>query len=248
MVLTVVLTWKDVDLRSQPPIQFEEKKKSKEEDEEESVWEPLGLPDAVTYPDEINHQDLSAWDLRYEWWLRYRLIWESLLTDKKILPHAEENAEFLVSAEYVKKPKDPPAKALYKEWMVSDPSWKWIPIKMKIGMTEPCFVDFPVKAETNICKDCARPLEMFERPMMFDHKGGLCDLCVRRREWRKEWESEKEANRSHNVPLEMHLQSCEQTMLAEWRRKSREWWDLHREKNSNLFRYWSLRRELPFWK
>lgn len=237
--LTVVLTWEDVDLSNLPPIQWAVRApKKKPEDEEESVWEPLDLPDAVTYPDELNHQDLSAWDLDHNQFYRF-LIYQSLA------PRSEEGAEFLIEQGVVVRPPKP-VKPLYSTMSLANPDWKWTTIQIRIGMTPMISVDFPVKRETNICKDCERPLEIFLRPLRFDRKGGLCDLCVRKREWKKEWEAQEQSLKENVLPWPVSLRLSEQTMLAAWRKESLLRWDNpeSKKRNSRLSLYWNSLREL----
>lgn len=246
--LTVVLTWEDVDLSNLPPIQWAVRtQKKKVEDEEEAVWEPLGLPDAVTYPDELNHQDLSAWDLNHDRFYRYLIYWNELRRwpDQFPILHSEESAEFLIRQEVVDRPPKP-VKPLYSEMSLANPDWKWVTIQVRIGMTPMISVDFPVKRETHICKDCERPLELFSRPLRFDHKGGLCDLCVRRREWKKEWEAQEQSLKENVLPWPVSLRLSEQTMLAAWRKESLSRWDNPelKTRNSRISLYWNSLREL----
>lgn len=240
--LTVVLTWEDVDLSNLPPIPWAVlTKKKKVEDEEEVVWEPLGLADVLTYPDELNHQDLTAWDLNWSRWSRYSTVWQELVKQKDQVPlYSEENVEFLIEAGLVERPPKP-LKPLYSTVALLEPDWKWLTIQMRIGMTPMISVAFPVRRESNTCKDCERPLEIFSRPLRFQLKGGLCDLCVRRREWKHLWEAE--CQKQPGLPWPVSLNLYEQTMLAAWRGESRRWWDEERKKNSRIFQSWNSHQE-----
>lgn len=219
-----------------------------EEEEEELMDLEAMLP---RLPEELNHQDLTAYGLHWKRWLD----WEEWGREVARWNFSEAEELELLPATM--------GKVMLPATM-SDPAGTWLE-EVSVQAGSACYrsIRYPMNLQTPTCYVCKRALQLFTVAVHHPQVNrGWCPQCLALKEWEQAWRNHAQ---QHNIPLlqrqslprkayrmidapgaealrQRFLHQRMQALLSEWRALDQAWWDQQTDQKTTLYSRWRTKQ------